>query len=297
MLRWRLFLGTLFIAALVGLCWLDGNQALGAPPGGWLLPLALVLSVVASDEILRLVGQPDEKPIAWIVWLGNLAIVASSGVVVFWPSAFTSASPWERLGWPAVALTFALMSAFIGEMGRYQRPGRVMMRVGLAGLAFVYVGLLLSFVVQLRLFGSNLTGLTALASLIAVVKMGDSGAYTIGRLFGRHKMTPLLSPGKTWEGAAGAVLGAVLGAWLVFRLMPTGTASAAPDFRWGWIVYGVVVGIAGLIGDLAESLIKRDAGRKDSSPWMPGFGGVLDVLDSIVFAAPVAWLLWVWGVV
>ena len=299
MLRWRLFLGTLFIAALAGLCWLDGNQVLGAPPGGWLLPLALVLSVVASDEMLRLVGQPDEKPIAWIVWLGNLAIVASSGVVVFWPRALISASPWERLGWPAVALTFALLLAFIGEMARYERPGRVMARVGFAGLSFFYVGLLLSFVVQLRLFGSNLTGLTALASLIAVVKMGDSGAYTIGRLFGRHKMTPLLSPGKTWEGAVGAVLGAALGAWLVFRLMPTatGTAAATPDFHWGWIVYGVVVGIAGLLGDLAESLIKRDAGRKDSSPWMPGFGGMLDILDSILFAAPVAWLLWTSGVV
>ena len=297
MLPWRLFLGTLFIAALVGLCWLDGNQVLGAPPGGWLLPLALVLSVVASDEMLRLVGHADEKPIAWIVWLGNLAIVASSGVVVFWPSALKSASPWERLGWPAIALTFALLLAFIGEMARYERSGRVMVRIGLAGLSFVYVGLLLSFVVQLRLFGSNLTGLTALASLIAVVKMGDSGAYTVGRLFGRHKMAPLLSPGKTWEGAVGAVLGAVLGAWLVFRLMPSGTAAAVPDFRWGWVVYGVIVGITGMIGDLAESLIKRDAGRKDSSPWMPGFGGVLDVLDSILFAAPVAWLLWVSGVV
>jgi phosphatidate cytidylyltransferase len=190
-----------------------------------------------------------------------------------------------------------LLLAFIGEMARYERPGRVVVRVGLSGLSFVYVGLLLSFVVQLRLFGSNLTGLTALASLIAVVKMGDSGAYAIGRLFGRHKMTPLLSPGKTWEGAVGALLGAVLGAWLVFRLMPKGTSDPPPDFRWGWIVYGVVVGIAGMIGDLAESLIKRDADRKDSSPWMPGFGGVLDVLDSVLFAAPVAWLLWVWGVV
>jgi phosphatidate cytidylyltransferase len=297
MLRWRLFLGTLFIGALVGLCWLDGNQILDAPPGGWLFPLALLLSVVASDEMLRLVGQAEEKPVAWIVWLGNLAIVASSGAAILCPSAMRSTSPLEHLGWPAAALTLAVLLAFVGEMARYERPGRVVVRVGLASLSFVYVGLLLSFVVQLRLLGSNLIGLTALASLIAVVKMGDSGAYTIGRLFGRHKMTPVLSPAKTWEGAAGAVLGAVLGAWLVFRLMPTGTSVAASNFRWGWVIYGVVVGIAGMIGDLAESLIKRDAGRKDSSPWMPGFGGILDVLDSILFAAPIAWILWICGVV
>src|SRR5437588_2993161 len=100
MLRWRLLLGTLLIAALVGLCWLDGNRSLGAPPGGWLFPLALVLSLVASDELLRLVGQPDEKPIAGIVWLGNLAIVSSSGVAIGWPSGLAASTPLERLGWP-----------------------------------------------------------------------------------------------------------------------------------------------------------------------------------------------------
>lgn len=297
MLRWRLFLGALFIGALAGLCWLDGHQTLGAPPGAWLFPLALVLSVLASDEMLRLVGSADEKPVAWIVSLGNLGIVAASEIADFWPGRAAPPTPLERLAWPAAALVIAVLAAFVGEMARYERPGRVVVRIALASLSFVYVGLLLSFTVQLRLFGSNLTGMTALVSLIAVVKMGDSGAYTIGRMFGRHKMAPVLSPGKTWEGAIGAVLGAVLGAWLAFRLIPSAASAAAPAFRWGWMVYGVVVGIAGMLGDLAESLIKRDAGVKDSSPWMPGFGGVLDVLDSILFAAPVAWLLWMIGIV
>ncbi len=304
MLRWRLLLGTLFIAALVGLCWLDGNQALGTPPGGWLFPLALLLSMGASDELLRLAGQPDEKPVAAIVWLGNLAIVGASGVAVLSRSASASAgatssapaNELELLAWPLVAFICAMLVAFVGEMVRYERAGRVVVRLGLAALCFTYVGLLLSFVVQLRLAPGNLRGMTALVSLIAVVKMGDSGAYTIGRLFGRHKMTPMLSPGKTWEGAVGAVLGAVLGSWLAFRLMPQ-PSPGAETFHWGWIIYGVVVGIVGMIGDLAESLIKRDAGRKDSSHWMPGFGGILDVLDSILFAAPVAWILWHFRVV
>lgn len=296
MLRWRLLLGTLFIGALVGLCWLDGNQFGGAPPGAWLFPLALALSIGASDEMLRLVGRPDEKPIGWIVWIGNLAIVGSSGVAFLARQSPHPSTELELLAWPLIAFMLAVLLAFVGEMARYEQAGRVVVRVALAALSFAYVGLLLSFVVQLRLLPGNLRGMTALVSLIAVVKMGDSGAYTIGRLFGRHKMTPKLSPGKTWEGAVGAVLGAALGAWLAFRLMPQPSADAT-TFRWGWIGYGVIVGIVGMIGDLAESLIKRDAGRKDSSAWMPGFGGILDILDSILFAAPVAWLLWHLGVV
>jgi phosphatidate cytidylyltransferase len=187
----------------------------------------------------------------------------------------------------------AVLAAFVGEMARYERPGRVIVRIGLATLCFVYVGMLLSFVVQLRQLGDNRSGMAALVSIIAVVKMGDTGAYTVGRLIGRHKMAPVLSPGKTWEGAIGAVLFAILGSWIVFRLLPFDRTTASASLDWGWVVYGIIVGIAGLIGDLAESLIKRDAGCKDSSPWMPGFGGILDVLDSILFAAPVAWILWV----
>jgi phosphatidate cytidylyltransferase len=128
--------------------------------------------------------------------------------------------------------------------------------------------------------------------------MGDTGAYTLGRLMGRHKMAPRLSPGKTWEGAAGAALFAVFGSWAVFNLIGRMLNShRAPLESWRWIVFGLVVGIAGLLGDLAESLLKRDAGRKDSSPWMPGFGGMLDLLDSILFAAPVAYLCWATGLV
>jgi phosphatidate cytidylyltransferase len=92
---------------------------------------------------------------------------------------------------------------------------------------------------------------------------------------------------------------AALAAWLVLTLWVERKPSSGDASLNGasWIVYGLLVGIVGLLGDLAESLLKRDLGRKDSSSWMPGFGGVLDILDSILFAAPVAYLLWVAGVV
>jgi phosphatidate cytidylyltransferase len=105
----------------------------------------------------------------------------------------------------------------------------------------------------------------------------------------------VLSPGKTVEGAIGAVVFAILGAWFAITwLTPRITGGVAAEPVGGWIVFGFLVGIAGLLGDLAESLLKRDLGRKDSSGWMPGFGGVLDVLDSILLAAPVAYICWAW---
>ncbi|HEX3997642.1 MAG TPA: phosphatidate cytidylyltransferase [Pirellulales bacterium] len=312
MLRWRLLLGTMFIAALVGLCWLDGTGVAGLPPGGWLFPLVVLLSIVASGEMLWMFATrpADERPSACLVYFGNLAIVGINAVPLFCRAGQT-ASPVARLGWPMAAFLVAVLIGFVGEMRRYERPGQSLARLSLAILALVYVGLLLSCAMQLRILRGgpgdrgNHVGLTAVASLIAVVKMGDTGAYTVGRLFGRHKMTPLLSPGKTWEGFVGAVVFAAVAGWLVLRLLPG--AIGGPDValgsvreplgRWQWLAYGIIVGIAGLLGDLAESLIKRDSGRKDSSPWMPGFGGLLDLLDSILFAAPVAWLCWATGLV
>jgi phosphatidate cytidylyltransferase len=124
--------------------------------------------------------------------------------------------------------------------------------------------------------------------------MGDIGAYTVGRLIGRHKMSPAISPGKTIEGGLGALVFACAGAWASFRwLLPPATPWVAD---WGWLVFGLLMGIGGMVGDLAESLLKRDAGVKDSSTWMPGFGGVLDLLDSLLLTAPLAWLCWINGI-
>jgi phosphatidate cytidylyltransferase len=303
-LRWRLLLGALFIAALAGLCWLDAQRALGAAPGLWLFPLAVVLAMAASGEMLWMLAGRDIRPSAAAVYLGNFAIVASNGVPLFWPG-YPPDCPLDRLGWPLCCFGIAVLAAFVVEMIRYRAPGKSVVQLATAVLSFAYIGLLFSFLVQLRAVesadsaASDDWGLVAFVSLIAVVKAGDIGAYTVGCLIGRHKMTPILSPGKTWEGAAGAVVFAALAAWLVLILWVErkGSMGAVSQSPIPWLVYGVVVGIVGLLGDLAESLLKRDLGRKDSSSWMPGFGGVLDLLDSILFAAPVAYLLWIAGLV
>ncbi len=287
MLRWRLLLGTLIVGLLVGLCWLDHGAKM---PGAWLLPVALVFATMAGSEMLYLTGSAGMRPLPWAVYGGNLAIVASGWLPTLFPGAFPSSDPLAALMWPMVALALAFVAVFLGEMRRYEKPGGVTTNIAAAVLSLVYVGGLLSFVVQLRL----VWGIGALATLVLTVKMGDTGAYTVGRLFGRHKMAPVLSPGKTIEGAAGGLFFACLGSWIAFTwLVPRACnlgEGALPS--WGWVLFGVVVGVTGLLGDLAESLIKRDVGCKDSSRWLPGFGGVLDLLDSILLAAPVAWGCW-----
>lgn len=293
MLRWRLLLGALFIASLAGLMWLDHHAQVA---GLWLLGLALIAGLGGANEVVELLKSGGYRPRAAVIYGGTLLVIASNAIPLLFRTVPESQAL-ERTAWPLLAFVLVMLVAFAGEMLRYQKPGGVIVNVALAILGVAYIGLTLSFCAQLRLLGGREAGLVALAALVIVVKMGDTGAYTCGRLFGRHKMTPLLSPGKTWEGAAGGMVFALLGSWLAFNLLPRAMGFELPQQPWNWVVFGIAVGIAGVIGDLAESLFKRDMGRKDSSTWMPGFGGLLDLLDSILFAAPVAYLIWYRGLI
>ena len=121
--------------------------------------------------------------------------------------------------------------------------------------------------------------------ILLMVKFTDIGAYFGGRAFGRHKLIPWLSPGKTWEGLFFGLLTAGL----------VGALSRAAGFRnvpwWKGFIFGVIIGGIGQLGDLLESLMKRDAEVKDSGQLVPGFGGILDIIDSPLLAAPFAYLL------
>ena len=193
-----------------------------------------------------------------------------------------------------LAIAAGVLIAFVGEMLRFKQPGGNIINLTGAVFAIVYIGLLGSFMVMLRLA----YGIAAVVSMIIVTKLCDIGAYTVGRLIGRHKMAPSLSPGKTIEGGCGGVAFSILGAWFsVAVLFPMATGRPSETTWLGVIIYGVAVGISGAIGDLAESLIKRDVMRKDSGVNVPGFGGFLDIFDSLLVAAPVAFALWAFHVV
>jgi phosphatidate cytidylyltransferase len=165
----------------------------------------------------------------------------------------------------------------------------------------VYLGLLMSFLAILRLAagpGGKATGLLLLFAVIFIAKMCDSGGFLIGKPFGRTPLAPLLSPTKTVEGAIGGVAFALLAAWLVGTYVQPWLAPAMPAVEpWRWLLFGGLIALAAMLGDLAESLVKRDMERKDAASWLPAFGGALDVIDSLLFAAPAGYLAWRFGLV
>lgn len=308
MLRWRILLGTLFIAALVVLCWLD---CVVTRPGAFLLPLALMVGWMGVVELLEIFNARGRMPLPWVLHAGVSLSILLAGITVAWPQA-AAQNPPGQLGWLALGLIVGLIMALFGEVRRYDGKWHSTINLALEAFTILYLGGALGFIVQLRLltggpFGSDgRVGMLALVSLIAIVKMSDIGQYTFGRLFGRHKLAPLVSPGKTWEGVIGGVAFAILAAMVVFGwAAPQITSSSASlesllsDYaRLARIVaYAVALTASGILGDLAESVLKRDAGVKDSSNWMPGFGGVLDLLDSLLGAAPVAYVFWALGFV
>jgi len=169
-------------------------------------------------------------------------------------------------------------------VSRSSTSGLEAISVTLFGL--MYVPWLLNFIQKINFF-PNVNGSLYVLYLILVTKFSDSGAYAIGSLIGKHKMIPRISPGKTWEGFGGAILGSVT-ASLVFVWL-AGDKLAGMNWKHA-VVLGTILSVAAVIGDLIESLFKREAGVKDSGTRFPGIGGILDLLDSLLFNAPLMYL-------
>jgi phosphatidate cytidylyltransferase len=289
-LHWRLFFGTIFVAALVALVALDHQMS---PAGVVLFPLAVIITPLAAAEMLRLTSVRDQRPRRGVVYVGTLLVVVASGVPHMWPD-YPANCPLGKLGWPLAAFVVAVLLVVVAELASYERPQGVAVNLGLTLLCLVVAGLLLSFLVQLRFVGGDAWKTVPLISLLVIVKMSDTGAYTIGRIAGRHKLAPRISPGKTIEGLIGGLVFACAGAWLVFVVLVPRivqlSGGGPPVFR--WLLYAIVLTAAGVVGDLSISILKRDSGYKDSSTWLQGLGGLLDMIDSLLVAAPVAWLMW-----
>jgi phosphatidate cytidylyltransferase len=243
--------------------------------------------VIACRELVHLLPE-SYRPSRILVTTGVLICLAGN----WYPTArrelcFETGSFWAFAAFVFIA---TLVAAFLLEMYRYKTPGMVVPRLGATVLSVSYLGLLPCFFVQIRFIETAYTGLL-LALTILVPKCNDVAAFFTGTFVGRTRMTPLLSPKKTWEGFVGGMVGGTIVAVIVTVV---GREFGAEIFRYGAleaIGFGLVMGIAGVLGDLAESLIKRDCQTKDASRDIPGFGGLLDVIDSVLFAAPVA-LLW-----
>ncbi len=178
--------------------------------------------------------------------------------------------------WPAGPLIPSFLLVLLMLELLRGKPEGALMNVGVTLLGIIYVAGLGSHFALLRQLGEGAVLFTFL-----VTWSGDSGAYFVGRPLGRHKLFPAISPAKSVEGAIGGVL-ASIGVALAIRawILPEATPVEA-------LVLGVLAGVIGPIGDLCESMLKRDSGVKDSARFIPGHGGILDRFDSLLFVAPI----------
>jgi len=315
----RLIFGTLIIAGMLVLCALDlyvsryglMREIVWLPRGIVLIPFYLVCLFYLTSEVLRILAASGLHPRKSTVYCGNLLIASSCWFANVYQQykleilgETISKHGWE---WSSTASLCTLLAVaagiiicFYGEMRRYSHPGGVTVNLSGAVFAIAYLGLLSCYMIQLRMA----YGLAAILSLVVTAKMCDVGAYTVGHLIGRHKMTPVLSPRKTIEGALGGILFCCAGTYLWFCIvlpiydsfLGEGTPFPKTSIT-GWIPFGIAVALAGMTGDLAGSLIKRDSQMKDSGNLLPGFGGILDVFDSLLMAAPVVYFFWACGIV
>ena len=291
MLGWRLTISAVLVPALVGVFVLDHRAGASAP---YLLALALLLALRAAWELVMLLRTRAMAPAFALTAACSLAVVAASWLHVLFTDRLAAAPPWATLGPVAAAYALSNLAAFLKSAIEYREPGRTMETLSAELLTISYVGVLLAVTAQLRWVAGAQAGYLVLGSVVVAAKCGDIGAYTLGRLFGKRKMVPRLSPGKTWMGGLGALLGSGLATWAWLHWgTPAFMGDDVPSPAWYVAVaYGCTLGVVGLVGDLAESLIKRDVGKKDAAALMPGFGGLLDLLDSVLYAAPVAYVLW-----
>lgn len=293
MLKYRLTFGPLLIIALVAVIWLDeflqaqtrGSLGLdNGIPGLVLIPIMAAAVVVACREIAPIFHALDTRASKRVLTAAALLGLATSA---FTPDTIASFS--------GVAITCtAAAIVLVGAMlfySRHKTTEGVVAATSAALTAFVYLGVMFGFLFVLR---KEFTAWHVLA-ILAVTKAYDIGAYFTGRAIGRHKLIPWLSPGKTWEGLAG---GLVLAAAVAAAASAIATAAAGQQPPGAGIgplraaALGLIIGLVGQAGDLVASVLKRDAGVKDYAKTLPGFGGVLDVIDSPLLVAPIAyWLL------
>lgn len=295
--------GPFFIAVLIAIFWLDslldgvilptgaaeilGRETL--PAGLLLFGFSAIVLPFAGLELTRILRANGISESGWLT-----VVAAEAGLAVHY------CLPNSLGGSEAVAVVCtALVLMFVISLVFYSRRQNVEGVVAAAGgtmFSMIYLGLMLGFYLSLRRWNSA----WLILAIVTITKSCDTGAYFSGRMFGKHKLIPWLSPKKTWEGLAG---GLVLAIAVAVALALWGQAIGQVEYQpgkfhqfsfpiWKATLAGILFGVVGHAGDLTASLFKRDAGIKDSSSILPGFGGVLDLLDSPLLVAPVSyWML------
>ncbi|MGC1423358.1 MAG: phosphatidate cytidylyltransferase [Terracidiphilus sp.] len=243
----------------------------------WLITLVVAaVAMLAAWEFLALTERRGAKP-PKVLTLGCVGLLFAG-----------------NYQWPDETITiFGLFCIILLVFCTFKSPvERAMTDATSSVFALFYLGLTL---IPLPMLREATNGPSLMAFLFLTVWAGDTVAMYAGRMFGKRKMAPNLSPNKTWAGAVGSVVGAVAVAGILLALSTyfanwnSVKLSFADAPIWYWLALAVVVNVAAQVGDLAESALKRSAGVKDSGTLLPGHGGVLDRIDALLLAAPVLW--------
>ncbi|MGI8747246.1 MAG: phosphatidate cytidylyltransferase [Deinococcus sp.] len=248
---------------------------------GWvtMLPALLLVAALGLREYIRMLDRRDID-----VRRGSLYVFGAALIVASLPGL---PAPWQGGSWREVILGFALLYSLVVEV---IRPGeRPLERIVYSLFGLLYIPWLLGYFLLLRYTPDAGDGLLYFSLPLLATFATDIGAYFVGYFFGRRKLAPEVSPGKTVEGAVGGLATSFLLVVVVTRL--TGIWSLLDAF-----LYAAMVASASQLGDLSESLLKRSLGAKDSGSSLPGHGGMLDRLDSLLFAVPVTYLFLQLGV-
>lgn len=275
----RVLFALVAIPLLVLVVWLGG------------VPLVLLVCLAAwlgTRELLEFARHQGVRP------FGLLAVVAAAAFPALAWAATTApgAGVILRRWWPYGAMLW-LVVVLVVTLWRRTAQQKPLAAAAITLVAPLYAGGLPAFLIPIRhgAYGSrSLAGVALVLFPLATVWICDSVAMAVGKRLGGPKLAPTVSPGKTWSGTVGGFLAALVVAPLYTQLVfrPLGVAVSP----WQALIIGAVLGVLGQVGDLVESLLKREAGRKDSSHLIPGHGGVLDRLDSLYFAIPLTALLY-----
>jgi len=258
------------------------------------LGLMLVLAVTGMLEFYGLVerrGLPCFR--GWGIASGCLLMAGT----FFYVTAYQRASgfvtaPGKANDFETTVLIIFVLGLCVREFVSKERQTVAFTTMSTTLLGFMYVPWLLNFIQKINFLPTlpqhpQVDGRYYVLYFIVVTKFSDLGAYCTGSLIGRHKMIPRISPGKTWEGLGGAVVVSTLASVIFAHL--AGPRLAGMNLPHA-IVLGVILSLAAVVGDLIESIFKREAGVKDSGKFFPGIGGILDLLDSLLFNAPLMYL-------